>query len=734
MSSGVTPSAAPLASALPPAAPAAQREDVYSLRSQLEATRAQLQAALQDMHLMRTNVASGQPLPSPFKEAREAAMPLWKPALDGFKRGFVLAYGVRAGIGIVARALQLWRARQYSALGGWGLLSEKGLVYREDAVRLGLFVGGFTGLYHLLHEVLAARCGTPQNEGQICFIAGTVAGLTLLFQTGGRRRTLAMYMAARLAQCWYNSLKTQGRWHFWGSNWDYGDALLFALSSAQVMYAYVMRPETLPESYWRFIVRSGPIDAKVLEAVRSTNRGQPVNVEAVNAYVSAAGGATFLTSAFPRQIPAAILHPWTTSALRNFGKVTFDTFRKTFPLYMSLTLVPYVVLNLKRAAKAPVTTAVHAVLGALRSTSFLASFVGLYQGTISVHRALFPGDHKLLYYLAGLVASSAVLIEKRARRSELALYTLPRAVDSAFMTLMKRRWVPPMRFGEVGLFALCMGGLMYYREHEPHTMAPFLNTIISRIVFGQTKRDRPRMPRPSSIYFSQSDLPGGFGLADSPREPGENPNPNGGGAGGGNAAGPALDRSSPRLRWGAIPGFAWLSRTSQKHKVPTANLDTPETFLGQPNPAAVHNESHGYAKEAWEQHYAAMMYKRFWDEVLSAELGPMPGTGGLPEYVHKDAAQFVVTQDRVISHPKAFYERCIHWILTTDMDCWHQGMVLEYTWAAIFHDRDYAGPLDGITHAKVAKCELYQCAKGETELPREPFAAASGDQLYRCKS
>ncbi len=43
------------------------------------------------------------------------------------------------------------------------------------------------------------------------------------------------------------------------------------------------------------------------------------------------------------QIPAAIIHPWTTSALRNFGKVTFDTFRKTFPLYMSLSIVPYVV-------------------------------------------------------------------------------------------------------------------------------------------------------------------------------------------------------------------------------------------------------------------------------------------------------------------------------------------------------------------------------------------------------
>ena len=61
-----------------------------------------------------------------------------------------------------------------------------------------------------------------------------IAGLTLLFLSKERRRTLALYMLARLAQCAYNSLKQQGQFHFWGSNWAYGDALLFALSSAQV--------------------------------------------------------------------------------------------------------------------------------------------------------------------------------------------------------------------------------------------------------------------------------------------------------------------------------------------------------------------------------------------------------------------------------------------------------------------------------------------------------------------
>lgn len=40
-------------------------------------------------------------------------------------------------------------------------------------------------------------------------------------------------------------------------------------------------------------------------------------------------------------------------------------------------------------------------------------------------------------------------------------------------------------------------------------MAPLLNTLISRIVLGQTNKSRPDLPRPASIVFSEGDFPGG---------------------------------------------------------------------------------------------------------------------------------------------------------------------------------------------------------------------------------
>ena len=51
-------------------------------------------------------------------------------AWDGFRRGFVLAYAGRAGLGVMTRALGLVRRRQFSDALGWRLLSEKTLVYR----------------------------------------------------------------------------------------------------------------------------------------------------------------------------------------------------------------------------------------------------------------------------------------------------------------------------------------------------------------------------------------------------------------------------------------------------------------------------------------------------------------------------------------------------------------------------------------------------------------------------
>lgn len=70
-------------------------------------------------------------------------------------------------------------------------------------------------------------------------------------------------------------------------------------------------------------------------------------------------------------------------------------------MFGPLAQVPYVVFNLKRALRAPLETAGHALAGAIRSTGFLSSFVALYLGAVDLQRKLTRGDSKLVYYGAG---------------------------------------------------------------------------------------------------------------------------------------------------------------------------------------------------------------------------------------------------------------------------------------------------------------------------------------------
>lgn len=426
-------------------------------------------------------------------------------AIGNLCQSFLLSYGVRVGIGILLRAFKLVRRQSYSSLLDLKqLVSEKDLIVREEACRVGLLFGGFTGSYHALRCLLRKlrRKETPLNA----ILAGSVAGLSILaLDDSSRRRTLALYLAARLAQCAYNSAKSKNKFHLWGSHWRHGDSLLFALACAQVMYAFIMRPETLPKSYQDFIQKTGPVAQPVYKAVMDTCRGSPVDIVSLSAYLSNRRESDNVKlEEFPSIIPCSIIHPDTNSCLAHNANAASATFRKTFPLYFSLTFVPFVVLHLQKFMDTPARTCWHAIKGAVRSTTFLSAFVGIFQAVICLHRKVASKDHKLVYWVAGGISALSVLLEKKARRSELALYVLPRAGDSLWYILVNRHLLPNIKNAEVPLFCACMGGIMYYLEHEPDTMAPFLRGLIRRFLASRISNPGPPSSRTASYTYLQT--------------------------------------------------------------------------------------------------------------------------------------------------------------------------------------------------------------------------------------
>lgn len=96
----------------------------------------------------------------------------------------------------------------------------------------------------------------------------------------------------------------------------------------------------------------------------------------------------------------------------------------------------------------------------VRSCVFLSLFTAGYQYTVCGGRKTMPRDYKFLYYFSGLTASVSLFLERKTRRAELAMYTLPRALDSLILMLQDRNLVFRIPGGNVILFALSLGGLM----------------------------------------------------------------------------------------------------------------------------------------------------------------------------------------------------------------------------------------------------------------------------------
>ena len=173
------------------------------------------------------------------------------------------------------------------------------------------------------------------------------------------------------------------------------------------------------------------------------------------------------------------------------------TFRKCFPFYLSIHLVPFCVLNAAKALRNPVGTVTTATGATIRSTTFISAFVGSYMASICGLRWARGGkEHRAAYYAAGIVAGSMLFIEKKSRRGELALYLLPRAADSLVATMAVKRLVPNVPHADLLLFALVSGGLMHYFENEPETLAGFLRSGIARFT------RRPNAPPPRSASES----------------------------------------------------------------------------------------------------------------------------------------------------------------------------------------------------------------------------------------
>ncbi|KAG0212528.1 hypothetical protein BGX28_006126 [Mortierella sp. GBA30] len=382
-----------------------------------------------------------------------------KHAILGAIRSGGITYGAKALVNLCLGMLKLMKGKAT-----FGRIFKDAFA-GQDAMRFGCFFGTFSFLWKLVNNGLGLYRGADDKVNGV--VAGAIAGLAILIETHERRVTFAQQMFIRSMQGLYNAGKYRGQFSF-----RHGDALLFAIGSAQVMYAYTMHPDTIPKELFSFMVKTARVPAEALAFNRARVSGFPLDVSQVRAMIdrftpTALNLQTVATmSEHVETLPCAALHPWidscTVNSLERFGQVT----KGIFPVYATLNFVPLVVLKMKRLLKDPVSVLSKTTFNTLRSSVFLAVFVALYQTQICGHRNLMNagwrlGDSRYLYWLFGLTcAGSAIMVEQESRRGELAMYVLPKAATSLYKILYRKNWVKGFKHWEVIMFSFAMSLIM----------------------------------------------------------------------------------------------------------------------------------------------------------------------------------------------------------------------------------------------------------------------------------
>ncbi|KAL7747544.1 hypothetical protein RI367_007141 [Sorochytrium milnesiophthora] len=486
-------------------------------------------------------------------------------------RGFSLAYAIRAGVSILQRLLAKSRNNNKSRLSTVQIILH--VLRSGDTVRLAAMFGLFPLVFHASFPLISHALGNsplavppttsyweedsnsqpkksptasytslvnllrdnhyqPLKRRRLAaFLAGILAGYTsFLPATRANRLAFSQQMSMRALQAIYNMLKSRDMFHF-----PLGDSLLFVCSCAQIMYSYILYPQTLPPEFYSFMINMAKIPRYVLQINRESIRGGPVDVQAfldwmgkkpmtaaVRRYMSSllALAATSSPAAddnnnnnnddkntklfFPI-LPCQFLHPHTDSCTRYCTWLAGNVFRKIFPVYCSLHLVPTVLLKLRQFVKNPSGLIFRALLNTIRSCTFLAVFVSAYQSLICLQRnayrpltaATLPllasplpvpssvtaHDSKHFYFLFGALNALSILIEDKRRRSELGLYTAPKAIHSLYLICSQERHLVPRLRGVTNVvFAASMGVIMAVYETEPQRLSPMVARVMPRFL------------------------------------------------------------------------------------------------------------------------------------------------------------------------------------------------------------------------------------------------------------
>ncbi|WVQ96654.1 hypothetical protein IAU59_003760 [Kwoniella sp. CBS 9459] len=434
-------------------------------------------------------------------------------------RSFLLAFSVRAGVNVLLTLFRNIRSKKLR------LALFRHAIFGAEPFRFGAMIGTFTFLNTLTLHILRLAppvsyyrrrlkngiwnkptFGPPEREGDEgerrwqAAVAGAVGSLGLLWESTGRRTGVAQQMFVRGLQASYNQYTPR-----FGIHIPHGDLLVFGACCGQIMFAWLLSPETIPREYSAWILQASRVPDFAVMANRTAVRNRTIDPKQVHrALAHKAITPTnrksleqFLLQLKdglrPAAVPCEMVHPWVDSCPETNFRRFFAVFRFMLPVYSALHIIPMLVLRRHHVKRDPLRMIARAIWGITRSCSFLGVFVAIYQvlfclRTQSIEQGWGGGwlrtalKRKETFWLMGFSTCLSLLVEEKKRRAELAMYVLPRALESAWSSARKRAWVPIVPFGETILGAAAMAMVMDAYKHQPDAMSGIVKKLLFQLV------------------------------------------------------------------------------------------------------------------------------------------------------------------------------------------------------------------------------------------------------------
>ncbi|KAJ7229186.1 hypothetical protein GGX14DRAFT_417016 [Mycena pura] len=345
--------------------------------------------------------------------------------------------------------------------------------------------------------------------------AGAISGgLAIMWEKRSRRTDIAQQVFVRGLQGTYNTYSER-----WGFSIPYGAVVVFSLACGQIMYAFFMRPDTLPRSYVNWIQEASKASADSFIFNRKAVQEHSYDMEALDRIIARPDVTPANTSSLsllrervlagapdlPRYVPCCGLHPMANScvgvAITRFLQVS----RWMLPIYSALHFVPSILLRWRIFRSNPAHVLMRAGVGSLRSSAFLGMFVIICQAVLCIKhniyetlmaapstspiRRLLPQRlidvliSRYTWWLSGFATGLALFLEDERRRAELAMYVIPKALESLWVVARGRGLVLRTgNWGESVLAAIGMGMIMTIYQNDPHHLSGLVRRILYQFI------------------------------------------------------------------------------------------------------------------------------------------------------------------------------------------------------------------------------------------------------------